>query len=395
VPEIADAVVVGGGLLGATLAYELARRTLRVTLLEAEGPAAGASGNGFAWVNATSKLENQDYHRLNAEGLAFYSRLAAEFGIEATGIYDGGALFWTPPEDIAGSAELQRRANALRDWGYPATMLNPGEMQALEPRVRFPDDAVGLFAPADLWIDAPRLVRHTVEAALRHSVDLRWHTPATGFTRSITGAISTVETPQGRIATSLLILAAGIETPGLAALAAGLRDATAAPTPAALCPVRREPGLLIETPSGSAPGMAHRILYPPDAAGLHLRPTPAGGLLIGADDADAVVAGPGGNEMLPALAADLLRRVALAIPDLNDYAVTGVADARICVRPVPADGLPIVGPLPGVEGAYILVTHSGITLGPLLAHLLAEELVVGRPSHRLAPYRPSRFQTAL
>jgi glycine/D-amino acid oxidase-like deaminating enzyme len=77
----------------------------------------------------------------------------------------------------------------------------------------------------------------------------------------------------------------------------------------------------------------------------------------------------------------------------SSYAVTDPADARICVRPVPADGLPIVGPLPGVEDAYVLVTYSGITLGPLLAHLLAEELVVGRPSSRLATCRPARFQS--
>jgi D-hydroxyproline dehydrogenase subunit beta len=383
--EIADAVIVGGGLLGTALAFELAQRTLRVVLLEAQGPGAGATGSGFAWVNATSKLENQDYHHLNAQGLAFYGQIAAEHGIELTGIHGGGALFWTPPANIVGAAELRRRAGALRDWDYPATPLTPSEMRALEPRVRFPEDAVGLFAPADMWIDTPRLVRHYVEGALRYNADLRWHTPATGFTRSITGAISTVETPQGRIATRLLILAAGIETQRLGTMAAGLAEG------AALCPVRREPGLLIETPAGSAPSLAHRILYPPDDAGLHLRPTPDGGLLIGADDTDAVVAGPLGHTMLPELSANLLRRAAVAIPDLNDYAAMGAADARICVRPVPADGLPIVGALPGVEGVYALVTHSGITLGPLLAHLLAEELVVGHLSPRLAPYRPTRF----
>jgi L-2-hydroxyglutarate oxidase LhgO len=61
-----------------------------------------------------------------------------------------------------------------------------------------------------------------------------------------------VETPQGRIATRLLIIAAGIETTALAALAAG------DPAAAALCPLKREPGLLIQTAPNTAPGLAHR-----------------------------------------------------------------------------------------------------------------------------------------
>jgi glycine/D-amino acid oxidase-like deaminating enzyme len=394
--EIADAVVVGGGLLGTALTYELARRTRRAVLLEANGPGSGATGNGFAWINATSKLDDRDYHLLNAEGVAHYGALATEYGADTLGLYGGGSLFWTAQENAAAVAELRRRGEILQGWSHPATVLNRAEMQALEPKASFPEDAVGLLAPGDMWVDTPRLMRFYVDAALRHKAEFHWHCAAIGFTRSVSGAISTVETPQGRIATRIVVIAAGLDTPALAALAADTPVSgrlQARPITPPLCPVRPEPGLLVETPAGSAPGLAHRTLYPPDSGGLHLRPTPGGGLLIGADDADAAIANKPTAAIPPELSRDLLRRTAIALPELRDYAATGRFEARICVRPVPADDRSIVGPLPGVQGAYLAVTHSGITLGPLLAYLLADEIVVGQPLARLAAYRPTRFQS--
>ena len=405
-PELADVVIVGAGLLGLTLACELARHTMRVVLLDQSRPATGATGSGFAWVNATSKLENESYHRLNAEGLAHYSRLAAEHGADQLGIHGGWALFWMAPGGTLGAPTLVRKAETLRAWQYPAILLDSGEMRALEPQVSSAhvDGAVGMFAPADLWIDTPRLVRYYVECAMRYKVDLRPDCPATGFTWSVSGAISTVETPDRRIATRLLVLTSGIETSSLAARATG------DPGMAAMCPVRRAPGLLIETGATSGPNLTHRVLFPPDAGGLHLRPTPGGGMLIGADDTDAALMdgksgiGPGPSEEgkgwqesgrkapdFRGAAANLLSRARAALGTPRDPNDATMLDARICIRPVPHDGLPIAGLLPGDQGVHVLVTHSGITLGPMLAHLLADEIVIGRPSPQLSPYRPGRF----
>ena len=63
--------------------------------------------------------------------------------------------------------------------------------------------------------------------------------------------------------------------------------------------------------------------------------------------------------------------------------------AAAAVRPMPIDGLPVVGYVE--EGLYVAVTHSGITLGPLLASLAAAEIVNNFECDLLAPYRPSRF----
>ncbi len=398
-------VIVGGGILGTALACELTRRTLRVVLLESHALGSGASGNGFAWINATAKVENEAYHRLNALGLARYDTLAAEWGQEQIGLHGGGALFWAAGADSEGRERLRQRAARLHAWGYPVARLDQAEMQALEPQLRFADqsseEAEGLFAPADRWVETARLIRCLVGQARERGGDIREYCPATGFTRSVVGSISTVETPQGRIATRLLVLAAGITTPAL------LAQVTGDPADLTRFPVQRVPGLLVETLPGSALGIAQRVLFPADVGGLHLRPTPGGGLLLGADDTDAALAEPStpadkehfqDGEALaerPAYPEDapaqLLARAAQALPDLPLAALQANATARMCVRPVPGDGLPIAGPLPSVQGVFMAVTHSGVTLGPLLAHLLAEEIVSGRFPPLLASYRPSRF----
>ena len=87
-------------------------------------------------------------------------------------------------------------------------------------------------------------------------------------------------------------------------------------------------------------------------------------------------------------AAELLRRARLVIRGLDDAEVAGY---RVCVRPMPADGQSIVGWLPGANGVYVAVTHSGVTLGAHLARLITAEVTSGAPAAELAPYRPARF----
>ncbi len=454
--DLVDAVVVGGGVLGTAITLALARRNLRVLLLEALRPGYGATGSGFAWVNATYKSEDENYFRLNAQGVAQYDRLASEWGAERSGIYGGGALFWTRPEDVAGQARLHHLAQRLQGWNYPVTLLTGEELTVLEPfitpisplsalsplsagqeplvvreRSGEPGSAASptselaaLFAPNDKWVDTARLCRLFIEQATLHKAEIRVGSPALGFTRNTSNAISTVETPQGRVSTPLLVLAAGIHTPELVA------QVTGDPESIARFPVMQEPGLLVETPPLPAGVVCNRVLYPPDPHGLHLRPTPDGGLLIGADDTDvwlqqflrevdpeSVPASPPVNPFPPDASTtspfyssafeqkerqksrvvpearwhDLLERTAQWLPGLPLDDLRARSHPRICIRPVPGDGFPIVGALREVSGTYIAVTHSGITLGPLLADLLATEIFTRLPARILAPYRPERF----
>jgi glycine/D-amino acid oxidase-like deaminating enzyme len=64
-------------------------------------------------------------------------------------------------------------------------------------------------------------------------------------------------------------------------------------------------------------------------------------------------------------------------------------------RPMPADDLPVVGPVPGVPGVSVCVTHSGVTLAPVLGAYMANEVLAHQVEPMLAPYRPDRAFPAL
>ncbi len=83
-----------------------------------------------------------------------------------------------------------------------------------------------------------------------------------------------------------------------------------------------------------------------------------------------------------------MRRAALILPGIAGARPEAV---RIGFRAYPADGYSAVGPIPGVSGYYVAVTHSGVTLAPFLGRAVAEELIGGRDLPQLAPFRPRRF----
>jgi glycine/D-amino acid oxidase-like deaminating enzyme len=76
---------------------------------------------------------------------------------------------------------------------------------------------------------------------------------------------------------------------------------------------------------------------------------------------------------------------------LRDVPTLSLSAVNVGVRPVPLDGLPVIGEVPGVVGVFSAVMHSGVTLGPLVGHLLASEILQGANCALLEPFRPSRF----
>ncbi|MFN8556338.1 MAG: FAD-binding oxidoreductase [Dehalococcoidia bacterium] len=149
-------------------------------------------------------------------------------------------------------------------------------------------------------------------------------------------------------------------------------------------PVNRSPGLLAVTTPVPA-GTLSRVLYPP---GFHVRPDVSGGLRVGADDIDALTKEDTPPGPPPAWAQPLLDRTAavLTLP-----AGVRIDHIRVGVRPVPADGHTVAGRIPGSDNAYVVVTHSAITMGPLLGRLIAEEITTGARDPLLRDFRPERF----
>jgi glycine/D-amino acid oxidase-like deaminating enzyme len=150
--------------------------------------------------------------------------------------------------------------------------------------------------------------------------------------------------------------------------------------------MRHAPGLLAVTEP--APVRIERILHAPDVAA---RPDGMGRLLLAAADLDRRIELTGGDVTIPAAVDELLDRARRAVPRL---AGVPAEVTRIGYRALTADGLPAIGPVPGWEGAYVAVMHSGVTLAPLVGRLVAGELVDGHEDGLLDDYRPGRFAEA-
>ena len=85
-----DTVVIGAGVVGSAAALALARRGQRVALVERNAVGDGTTARSFAWLNATSKVGDEAYHRLNAAGLAGYQALARMYGETRIGLNPTG-----------------------------------------------------------------------------------------------------------------------------------------------------------------------------------------------------------------------------------------------------------------------------------------------------------------
>ena len=361
-------VVIGAGVLGASVAARLAETGMHVTLLEADRPGRGTSRWSFAWVNSNDKGP-RPYHDLNHAGLQAWAQLAPAL--------DGAA--WYRP---AGNLELATpglavRVRRLTGWGYSARLIGAAEAAEIEPALRSPGpDTTTAWFPDEAYLLTEPLIERLIARATAHGATL-----LTGEQGRVTGLeAGRVRTAAGDIlASDEIVCCAGRWTPQLTALAGA----------AVLVPL-----IPWDTVGATAPGLVVRagpvtraapirVLHTPELA---LRPHPGGLLHLEAPDAAVDLHTP--DRELRRWAAELLDRARRAVYGLDEARVVAY---QVCVRPMPADGVSIVGRPPGAEWLYVAVTHSGVTLAAHLSRLIATELAGGAPSAELAPYRPSRF----
>jgi glycine/D-amino acid oxidase-like deaminating enzyme len=365
-----DVAVVGLGIVGACAAHAVARAGARVLALDAGVPGAGTSGTSFAWLNSVRK-EPEAYHRLNVEGMTAHRELARELGGD-TGYHDVGSLEWAGGGDR--DRELHERVERLVRWGYAASFIARERALAMEPGLAIPDRVreVAFFA-GDGWLAAPRSIRRLLDAASKHGAEIRAGTPVRSL-RVRGDRIEALVVDDGEVIADSILVCVG---PATQAFLESL---------GVTIPVGRVPGFLAVTSPPAQP--LTRVVHAP---GIHLRPDDDGGLRLGAEDVDEPAASAPSPAQRAELAAVLLERAAAVFP-----AARGVKliDHRIGVRPMPIDRHTIAGRIPALANAWMIATHSGVTLGALLGRLMADEIVHGKSHAMLAPFRPERFAAA-
>ena len=133
-------LVVGGGMIGASVAFRAAQAGADVTLIDAGGIGQGASVVAFGSIFASNKNDH-DYYQLNVAGMGEHLRLKNELG-HAQWLHQVGSIQWERDggtRDYVGNFEpLTDIAARLRSWGYKAETLPGEELRYLEPDVVLP-----------------------------------------------------------------------------------------------------------------------------------------------------------------------------------------------------------------------------------------------------------------
>jgi glycine/D-amino acid oxidase-like deaminating enzyme len=356
-------VIVGAGILGCSIAVHLVDRGVRPVLIDPDRPGQGASTGSFASISAFGK-DPAAWFQLAVAGVSGWTRFADRLGGQV-GLRRGGEVRWTA--DPGAGRQLAELLARSRERGYPVRGVGEAELAELLPGARIGPLSAASFAPNDGQVEPPLVL-----AACRAVLEEAGVEFLTGRARvHLDDDGVRVEAGHEVLHPRTTVLAAGAEAVQVAA-AVGLEVPTVA-----------SPGMLVQT-RPLAP-LTDRVVYLPAGPGpaVHLRQRADGSVLIGEGTQETPATNPGLHH-----ARALLAQAARFFPVL---AGAGVDRWWLAYRAMPADRLPIVGPLPWLDPLYLAVSHSGVTVAPVLGRLVAKEVAEGTDDGLLAPFRPGRF----
>ncbi len=368
-------IVVGAGIIGASVAYHLAKAGASVTVIDKSGPATHASRGTLAWLNASWAKQPRYYHALNQAGIAGWRRLCEELTFP---IRWGGSLEWF--QDPARQAKLSEQIIEQAQWGEPARMIGAGELAALEPHVHLGRATQAAWSGNDGAVDPVATTQALLGAAKANGAEIAYPCELLGVDEDSSGGL-VLATTMGTMRADRIVLATG------AAMNTAEKFAESP------IPQRTTPGIIAIT--RPMPRVANHVLAGP---GLALHQRDDGRIVMGEHD------GPPDTEAhalrldgrpndFPAreLAIQHAKRIQhLAQAFLPPMAKAEFEHVYIGWRPLPLDGHPVIGPSPRHPNIYLAVMHSGVTLAPVVGELVAKELLPHRTVPELSRFRPGR-----
>jgi glycine/D-amino acid oxidase-like deaminating enzyme len=368
-------IVIGAGIIGTCTALRLAQQGAEVTLVEAGLPGDGTTGTSFAWVNAGGKRP-REYFELNVAGMRAHRRLAAEWS-HAPWFVPTGNLAW---ENTPGGQELLvKKTEELRAWGYAAELLSPRQVvRDLEPDLLIERTVEAVACYPDEGHIYPRLLlTYLLRAARSLGVELCASAKVIDFQMHGDRVNGIVLESGNRIDADVVVCCCGRWTSEV------LRYADV-DLPLISPVVQDSPAVGLLVLSSGICAEIRRVVHAPS---INLRPDGFSRLLLHSDDLDGHVTLSTQLSPPPRAAEALLERANKVVRNMEH---AHVESATLGIRPIPADGLPVVGWTPGVAGLYVIVTHSGVTLGPALAEMASRE-INGISEVMLTPFRFERF----
>ena len=367
-------VVVGAGILGASIAFHLTLRGAQVTMVEAAEPGQGATRVSFAWLNSYDK-NPFPYHDLNRRSIEMWERFARRLGGDIDLVW-GGELRWTVTPE--GADALVARAKELNAWGYPTRIIDAAELRRLEPGLEPGAMTAASYTDIDGHVNAEDVVRACIDQALARGAELRTQAPVTGLQIGRAGRIEGVTIGDQTIPCDVAVLAGGPDMPALAALGH------------VALPLYHTFGATILTEPIASLFQHIAVLHPARdrQPAVNFRQFKDGSVMIGATAPDNHQEGD--RARTDADVAEIMEEAAAILPALRGVGVREVRQGR---RPIPRDGESIIGFADAAPNLYLATTHSGVTLAPIIGEFAALEIVDGARIDLLQPFRLSRFQS--
>lgn len=364
-----DVAIVGGGIIGGSIAFELAREKLRVVLLDRQQPGLEAS-----WAAAGMLSPGPETHDavplvpLAKESLRLYPEFIAaieDASGKSTAFVREGTLEIFPGPD--GESQREKMAAEYRRFDLPMERISFEAARKLEPALG-PAARVAAWLPEEAVVDPRWLTESVIAAGRSRGVEIRHNTAVTSVLHDGTRCRGVVAGNQ-EIAANRVVLAAGAYSAGIKGMAA-------------YAPTRPIRGQILALRSNDL--RLSRVLRSERG---YLVPRRDGRIIAGSTLEDAGFA----KHVTPAG----IRHVLDAALEL----VPGLASAEIIetwagLRPGTPDTLPILGPT-DIEGVFIATGHyrNGILLTPVTAKLLCEWILGSRTSFDASAFSPLRFRT--
>lgn len=366
-------LVVGAGVIGCSLAYELTRRGASVVVLDAAEACTSTSSASFAWVNASSKAP-AEYYTLNMLGLEAHERTGARW------FHQTGNL-----EIATNDTELhsiERKVTRLVADGYAATLVDQDEVQRLEPSLDPSIPTGGAWFPQEGWIDTATMCSDLLHRATAEGAIFEACTKVTGLTPTGLTAVTKDGTTR-RYDADVTVLTAGNGTRSILATS-GITFPIIDPESEDTENGNPTAGL-ISTTGPIDSGIRHVIR----TEGIAIRPARNGGIVFADHPTGAQwsINDPGVWSMPP----QLLERAKKLYPSLANAVTRSVSRST---RVLPEDGFTIADWVSGDYNTYAIATHSGVTLAAHLAEAVAEEVLTGHRHESLRSFGLTRFAAA-
>ncbi len=363
-----DILVVGAGAIGAGCAYELAGAGLRVTVIERAAPGSEASGASAGMLSAFTAERAGPLGALYCLSRDLYAPLAealrAESGVDIEHGRTGHIELCMAEEEVRWARKfVTEHANGRERVEF----LTAEDLYRLEPEVT--RDAKGaVFLPGNEWVNNERLVVTLVQAATRRGVRFHLGHPVEEIMAVGSRVTGVRARGLGSLGAGAVLLAAGAWSGEIAGVPASLR----------LRPVKGQMIALANTPP-----LVHHALLRDE---LYLVPRASGECLVGATVEEEVF----DKTVTPEALHWLLTGAIATVPSFRHVAFRR---AWAGLRPATEDGLPAIGPWPGLTGLFVATGHfrSGILLMPVTARIIRDWLVDGRCSLPAEAFLPDRL----